>query len=493
MKVKRLTRIGTTISIFMLILVILLMVGCSSSPTQSPTTSAAPVPPTQSSNTGTSPVSQPSSTANPGTDTVKIGFEGSMKLSQGLDIMHAIEIMKDQINQNGGLNIGGKKYQIDLIEYDNGNTQNGEVSAINRLVFEDKVKFIAADGTYASAWFPITEQNKVINFTCASPPWVYSDAKLHYSFNGTFIAALISVDIGWYCKNHPELTKKVILAATDDLAGHMISQFKSAAYEANGVKPEIMFFPTAQQDLSSLGTKILTENPTTLDAVSMSDQMAGLAFNAARQAGWKGQIFSTSTASVGALTGTMSTQNVEGLINGASPTEFDPPLTQMAKDFKAAWIAKFGSWEDPNYYNAMGFPALTTALEQAGSLDTDKVADVLASGMKYESPAGPGMMISRPDYGNNRTIDSISDYYLKQIKDGKPTLYATISRDEALKIFNAANPPLAPGATPGPPGMPGGGPPPSGLPPGSGPPPDGGLPPGGPPSGGLPPGGPPPQ
>ena len=37
--------------------------------------------------------------------------------------MRAVELMADMDNNNGGLDIGGQKYKIELVEYNNSNTR----------------------------------------------------------------------------------------------------------------------------------------------------------------------------------------------------------------------------------------------------------------------------------------------------------------------------------------------------------------------------------
>ena len=81
------------------------------------------------------------------------------------------------------------------------------------------------------------------------------------------------------------------------------------------------------------------------------------------------------------------------------------------------------------------YPCLRTALQQAGSIDVDKVAAVLNSGMKFDSPQGPMMMMSRLDVGNPRTVDSVGTNYIKQIVNGKANIIATIVCNNRWLIF----------------------------------------------------------
>ena len=80
---------------------------------------------------------------------------------------NAAEIAADQVNQAGGLDVGGRKYQVKVVAYDDKYQANEAVTVANRLVFEDKVKYIIGPVGSAPvlAIQPITEKNKVILMT----------------------------------------------------------------------------------------------------------------------------------------------------------------------------------------------------------------------------------------------------------------------------------------------------------------------------------------
>jgi hypothetical protein len=120
--------------------------------------------------------------------------------------------------------------------------------------------------------------------------------------------------------------------------------------------------------------------------------------------------------------------------------EFDPCATNVAQDFKQAWIAKYGKWEGPELMGTGTYAALRAALMQTGSFDPDVLANLISNGMKFEGPTGAGQMVSRPDLGNNRTVDSVATTYIKVIKDGKPILIDTLQPDVALQYFRLAFP-----------------------------------------------------
>jgi ABC-type branched-subunit amino acid transport system substrate-binding protein len=163
---------------------------------------------------------------------------------------------------------------------------------------------------------------------------------------------------------------------------------------------------------------------------------SGLSYKAVYQSGYKGLLWAAATAPAESMAQVASAEALEGCIAGAWPVEFDPPPTQVAKVFKADWIAKYGKWEGPEVATSANFACLMTALQQAGTLDADKVAAVIGNGLKFEGPTGTGQMVARPDLGNNKTVDSLSSLTMKKIVRGKAQLIDTISLEDGVTYFN---------------------------------------------------------
>jgi branched-chain amino acid transport system substrate-binding protein len=374
--------------------------------------------------------------------TVKIGFVTWYGSNTGLEALRTIKIAIDMDNQKGGLNIGGEKYKVELVEYDNNASQQGELAAVNKLVYEDKVKFIISEqGAFTPSCIPITEKNNVILLTTpvAEMDEFIKDDATHYLFLGgsTLTYAPIMV---WYCQKHPDLTKNVVIAAIDNQFGHWVTEGKTAFFEAFGGKVTAVYYPETTQDLSSVATKVVSLNPTTVMGTAPSDLMNGLLFNAIRVAGYKGQIFDMIDSPAAGLKQAMSSDAIEGLICAAKGIEFDPPVTQLGKDFKSAWIAKYGSWEYPNIGFGSDYFCMKTALQQAGTIDVNKVAEVLSNGLEYETPSGKCQRIKRLDVGNARTVDAIGTVYVKQVVSGKPVLIDTIGFEDQKAMFKIIRP-----------------------------------------------------
>jgi ABC-type branched-subunit amino acid transport system substrate-binding protein len=255
-------------------------------------------------------------------------------------------------------------------------------------------------------------------------------------------SAVIFAD--WFLKTYPD-KNNVVLAFPDEAMGHMMGGMQSQIMSSIGMKLQQMYYPPAQTDLSSLGTKIKSINPAAVMVVEVPT------IKAIRDAGYTGLIMCAQPYAIDDLLAQSTPEALEGYIGEAMPTEFDPTLTQAAQDFKNAYIAKYGKWDNMDMNGTIYYQALLTAIQKAGSVDVDKVAAVLSNGMAWTSPAGEQKMVSRPDLGNSRTVDSVTSFYIKQIQGGKSKLIATVSLADAEKIYTdaLANMPPMSGPPPG--------------------------------------------
>jgi len=364
--------------------------------------------------------------------TLNIGVVAWFGWPMGLDMVHGVQVLADMDNKDGGLTIGKDQYKVNLIMYDSQMDQSKAVAAVNKLVFEDKVKFIVSGEVVPDPLIPITEANKVILCSMSNTPTICGP-NIHYGFNVGLTEAMCAIT-GWLAKNHPDQIKNLVTTASDNLMGHSRADYITRTIKAFGGKITPIFFPPGSTDLSAIGTKVKALQPSLMEPIGgpIDD---GLAMTAAWKAGYRGPFLIEGTAPALTLLSVAPPEVLEGLICGAWPVEFDPALTQTAKDFKAAWIAKYGKWEGAEIMGTSNYVCLRAALKQAGSLDTDKVAAAISNGLKFEGPTGLMQMASRPDLGNNRTVEGIVGFIIKRIGGGKPVPIASLTLEEAAGYF----------------------------------------------------------
>jgi branched-chain amino acid transport system substrate-binding protein len=410
-----------------LILVTLLFTGACSSSTPSSTTA-----PSSSAAASTSNAAQ--SAAAPSQQILKIGVLTFQGWPLGVDMMHGVETMADMVNSSGGLAVGNERYKIQLVEYDSNGQQNTAVAAVNRIVFEDKAKYLVSDGFVVDPWLPITDGNKVIAITGVNSENILSP-DLHYSFQGAGQISQAVVMEGWIIRHNTD-KKSIVVASPDSQGGHATAERVTAVLKHFGLNAETIFYPSSSTDLSALGTKVKTLNPDMFSAEGGGPATDGLAIKSVYQAGWRGLFIGGNTGTAQNMLQVVPVEALEGSINGAWPVEFDPALTPVAKQFKDAYTAKYGKWDGPEVQFTMNYSCLIAALQKAGSIDTDKVAEVIGNGLKFEGPTGTSLMVARPDKNNTRTIDSVCGYSIKKISQGKPVLISTITTDEAVSLYS---------------------------------------------------------
>ena len=76
--------------------------------------------------------------------TIKIAILGPMAFVQGENHWAGAEMARDEINKAGGVNVGGKKMQIELIRADTNEIQSvpDATNATERVITRDKADFL---------------------------------------------------------------------------------------------------------------------------------------------------------------------------------------------------------------------------------------------------------------------------------------------------------------------------------------------------------------
>ncbi|MCE5252747.1 MAG: ABC transporter substrate-binding protein [Actinomycetia bacterium] len=405
-----------------------LMVACGGE--EETETTAAPTETTAApTETTAAPAGTETTAAPAAAETLKIGAVVWTGWPLGYDMKRGVEIMAMLDNEAGGIDIGGTKYKVEFTFIESNNDQATTMSGINKLIYEDKVKYIVTDTMYPGAVFAETEKNAIISLTGCPIPTMF-DPTYKYTFQGGTMMQATPEVAGWIAKNVPELKNGTVdLAFPDEAGGIGYAMGVKATLEAYGIKVTEIKYPVTSTDFSAIGTQVKADNPSAFIAVGNS-AMDALIYQAVVQAGYDGLLFSTTTVTYDTLKTAVPEEALEGFVGGAWPVEFDPAATEVAQVFKDKWIEVNGKWEGPEIQLTAAYAALRAALEKAGTTDVDAVAEVLASGLTFEGPTGKGEMIPRLDLGISRTVDNISEFCVKKIQGGVPTLLHMITLEE---------------------------------------------------------------
>src|SRR5262249_34371131 len=79
-------------------------------------------------------------------DVIKFGISTPLSgpaAPWGIPHKNATELIFDEINAQGGLDVGGKKYKLEVVAYDHKYVIAEGVATVNRLIAKDGVKYIS--------------------------------------------------------------------------------------------------------------------------------------------------------------------------------------------------------------------------------------------------------------------------------------------------------------------------------------------------------------
>jgi len=377
------------------------------------------------------PAEQEEEEEEPEVKTLKIGCLEWFAFPLGIDCVNELDAIVPVFNDAGGLVINGEQYNIEMIIEDTGMDPLTAQAAVEKLIYQDEVDFIISDET-TDWWLPTTEANEVLVVACSPSP-VLLDPEYEYVFQASSLHTNPPSVFGWFVETYPELETFAAMF-TDDLKGHAEAAMLTTLCDVFGVTLlDIIFYPPDCVEFSSYAEALVALNPEVYTTCAGGPVQDALSMQGMRDAGFEGQIFlyvALSPEAIEMVLGDLSA--VEGMIAVTVGTELDPP-TAVGQELKDAYIAEHGDWPTPVILHVNAWYCLMEALDQAQSLDPADVAAVIGDGMTFETPQSEAVMISRPDFGNPRTVDALYEAYMIQVQEGEAVLIHTISLAEALE------------------------------------------------------------
>lgn len=350
---------------------------------------------------------------------LKIGGIGPLSgggTAWGLAVQRGVEMAIDEVNKAGGLKVGDKTYQPKLVMFDDQYTAAGGRTAAERLINLEGVKFIIGPigSPSALAVVPVANQAKVIVLSDGYAPEILKNAgEGAYNFramnsNIEFGPAMIK----WLHERHPEI-KKVAIIVPNDATGQAILPTLGGAYKAAGYEVWSETYERGTKEFMPLLTRMLTQNVDLLDLNSNAPGEAGLLLKQARQVGYKKMIWQVGGPSVDEVI------SIAGpLANGFLSYDVfdfnDPSAKAFVDTYRARWSGVINA-QTPGWYNATKI--LFKALQEAGSVDTDKVRDALKKIEGYDAGIyGPVTWGGKADYGIAHQL--LNKFWISEVKDG---------------------------------------------------------------------------
>jgi branched-chain amino acid transport system substrate-binding protein len=339
----------------------------------------------------------------------------AVKQQQGYDLW------AEQANKAGGINVGGKKYKVEIVYADYQSNTPRSVQTTEQMITQDKVNFMFGPfgSGAAKAASTIAEKYKVPMLAAtASSSQVY-DQNYKYLF-GTFTPNdTLTTPLTNLVKAKAADVKKVAILARNDLFPLAIAQEMEKSAKANGL--EVVYsekyaintldHSATLSQIKSLAPQWIFVTGYTNDLLLIRKQMGDQQIKAGVVTMIAGPAYQEFIESAGA-----SAENISSASWWHPAEQYDgKDLFGSTANFVKLFKDKYKLEPDYAHASAAVCGALfQMAIEKAGSLDRDKVRDELAK-MDVVTFWGP------VKFGANGQINSLEPPVF-QIQGGKPVV-----------------------------------------------------------------------
>lgn len=356
--------------------------------------------------------------------TVKLGMNIPMTgdyAPWGLPGLYGCEIVANNLNAAGGVEIGGDKYMIEMASYDHGYDTEKSVQGFKKLVLEDDVKMVMMlGGSTVASIIPWAMRKKMLTTTLLpsditpDTPYLVATCESHPLYNVT--------GVEWLAEQNPDLKTAVIITTNDIEYGKQSAATYKAAFEVAGIKVlDTNFHGFDVVDFAPIVSSLLSQKP---DIFCMAtDVYTTPIIEQLFHQGFKGKIVSCTCDGYPDVIAKTSKEFVEGLVfqfpdfddpklvggevNFPDPGGFDAAFN---KDHAGEWSAV--AWEYPSILLNW-----VEAAQAAGSIEPTAVLEAMKAN---ESPAhtfGAGKWWGADLWGLDNAV--IGDWPVVAINDGR--------------------------------------------------------------------------
>jgi branched-chain amino acid transport system substrate-binding protein len=316
--------------------------------------------------------------------TITIGFTVSKTGALNVDSLEqyrGFELWRDQINAAGGIKAGGKSYQIQFVNYDDESNSKRVQQLYSRMILQEKADFLFSpySSSLTATAAVVTEQyGKVMLTSGAAEEKTYKLGNQH--LYQMFAPAMHYLEVALDALKGKD--PKATVAFVYEDASFSVAVVTPAIDYAKKLGFNVAFTEAYAPNTTDFGPildKLIASKATVLlggghytDGSTLARQLYG------RKAALK---------MITLLVAPDSSQWVELGDAGQGvmvPSQWEPQTTFKAQygpsgaDFEKAYTAKYNS--PPSYESAGGYACgliLQRAIEQAGGIDTNKVARAL--------------------------------------------------------------------------------------------------------------------
>lgn len=360
-----------------------------------------------------------------GSDTIKVGVVAELTgdiPAVGASCKNAAELAVKEINDAGGLEVGGKKYTIELFIEDNAGKADQSASATQKLITQQNVVAIIGPNAsrYAIPASEVAESSQVVLIS----PWstnpkttldATTDQPKKYVFRAAFIDPFQGRVVAKFAMDNLGAKKAAVLydVASDYNKG--IAEFFKQTFEASGGQV-VAFetYTTNDKDFSAQLTKIKDANPDVIFLPNYYSEVP-LQIQQAHRLGITTPFLGSDSWGSAELI-KLCGNECEGYYFSThyAPDAATPVATKFIETYKATYGVVP---DDVAALTYDSFGLLWQALQSAGKVDRQAIRDALAKIPRYEGVTGN--MTFQEGSG-----DPIKSAVILQVKDDSFVWYA---------------------------------------------------------------------
>src|SRR5437879_1771262 len=231
----------------------------------------------------------------------------------GIPHKHATELVFDEINSQGGLEVGGKKYRLEVVAYDHKYVIAEGVATVNRLIAKDGVKYISVlGGSVVKAVEEPVNESRVLNL-----PLAYADGLVSPKNPLTFHAfpspPETTVFWKWIKERHPQIKRVATLSPNDDTGWWSIKVETTFVQKLGYEVVSKEFFERTMTDFNPVLLRILAQKPDIISVLASPAGSVGLIIKQARELGFKGRFIHIGQVDTSVVANIAGKANVEGM------------------------------------------------------------------------------------------------------------------------------------------------------------------------------------
>jgi branched-chain amino acid transport system substrate-binding protein len=319
-------------------------------------------------------------------NTITIGFTNSLTGPLNVDSLgqtRGYEFWRDEVNAAGGIKVGDKRYMVKFVSYDDQSVGGRVQQLYTRLVNQDKADFLFSpysSGLTAPATVISEQYGKIMIDSGGAEEKPFQQGNKYLFMVITSAGHYLSGAVQALKQSDPQA--KIAMVYSDDPFSKTV--LAAAAQQAKDAGLEVVLnesYSPSTTDFGPIVNKVISSNADVFlggghysDGATLARQMHDQKANMK----WVSLLVAPADDKFGELgpaaLGVTVPSQWELQVN--YKPEFGPTTAEFAKAFVDKMHAK------PDYHAASGYTSgvvLQRAIEQAGSLDTDKVAAALNS------------------------------------------------------------------------------------------------------------------